>query len=74
MAQINEDLDIEMDRLHEQYGKPLEGDHWGELLAVSRDGRVLLAPTHIELLQKASEIFSPPVFAYKIGEISVGRV
>ena len=28
--------------LYEIYGKPLEAKHWGKLLAVSPDGRILL--------------------------------
>lgn len=59
--------------LYEQYGKPLEQEHWGEFLAVSADGRVLLGRDHLEVAQQALAEFGPGGFLYKVGEIAVGR-
>lgn len=59
--------------LYEQYGKPLEQEHWGEFLAISPDGRVLLGKDHLEVAQQALAEFGPGGFLYKVGEIAVGR-
>ena len=58
----------EADRLYEQYGKPLEAEHWGEYVAIARDGRVVLAPTLLEVMQRATAAFGPGSDVFKIGE------
>jgi hypothetical protein len=64
----------EMDRIYEQYGKPLEAEHWGEFLAVAPDGRTLLAPTRNEAAFAAADRFGPGNYIFKIGPIAVGRI
>ena len=63
----------EADRLYEQYGKPLEAEHWGECVAIARDGRVVLASSLLEVMQQASEAFGPGSDVFKIGERAVGK-
>lgn len=61
------------DNLYEKYGKPLEQKHWGEFLAVSQKGKILLGKNLLELAQKASKTFGPGNFIFKVGEIAVGK-
>lgn len=61
------------DKLYKKYGKPLEGEHWGKFLAVSRKGKTLLGTNLLELAQKASKIFGPGNFIFKVGEIAVWK-
>jgi hypothetical protein len=61
------------DALYERYGKPLEDEHRGEYLAVSRQGRTLLAPTLLEVVERAAETFGPESFIYKVGDKAVGK-
>jgi hypothetical protein len=55
------------DRLYEQYGRPLEAEHWGEYVVITPDGRTLLAPTLAQAVLRASEVFGDGNFAFKIG-------
>lgn len=68
------DEDRDMDRLYEQFGRPLEADHWGEFLVVSADGRTLLAPTLIEAVDQAVERFGPGNTTFRVGEQVVGSI
>lgn len=61
------------DRLYEQYGKPLEREHRGEYLAVSRDGQTLLAPSLLDAVERAADTFGPDNFVFKVGEKAVGK-
>ena len=63
----------EADLLYEQYGKPLEAEHWGEYVAIARDGRVVLAPTLLEVMQQATAALGPGSDVFKIGERVVGK-
>ena len=73
MPKSDQGLLDEADRLYEQYGKPLEAEHWGEYVAIARDGRVVLAPTLLEVMQQASAAFGPGSDVFKIGERAVGK-
>jgi hypothetical protein len=61
------------DMLYEQYGRPLEAEHRGEYVAISPDGRTLLAPTVLEAAQKAVETCGSGSFLFKVGEKAVWR-
>jgi hypothetical protein len=58
----------DLDRLYEQYGKPLEAEHWGEYLAISPDGRTMLAPTDWDALTQSAQAFGPGNLIFKVGE------
>ena len=64
----------EADRLYEQYGKLLEEEHWGEFVAISKDGRTLLGPTVRDVLREAEEAFGPGNYMFKLGPRAVGRL
>lgn len=61
------------DKLYEKYGKPLEQEHWGEFLAVSQKGKIILGDNLYEVIRKASDAFGPENFVYKVGDIAVGK-
>ena len=60
-------------QLYERYGKPLEGEHRGEYLAISPEGQTLLGPTLLEVVQKAGTAFGAGNFVFKVGEKTVGK-
>ena len=64
----------EAERLYERYGQPLETELWGQYVAISRDGRLVTAPTPLEIIDKATEALGPDHFVFKIGERSVGKI
>lgn len=44
-----------------------------EYLAVSPEGKTLLAPTLLDALEEAMETFGPGNFIFKVGEKAVGK-
>jgi hypothetical protein len=56
------------DALYEQYGKPFEAEHWGEYVAIAKDGRTVLAPTVLEAMDEAEERLGRGVVLFKVGE------
>lgn len=69
-----QELAFEGKRLYETYGKPLEAEHWGKFVAVSRDGRTLVGETAYEVLDRAADAFGPENFVFKVGEIALGKI
>ncbi|MEJ7655119.1 MAG: hypothetical protein WKH64_18180 [Chloroflexia bacterium] len=67
-------LTEEADRLYEQYGKPLEEDHFGEFVAITRDGRTMLGADNHDLTRAAKESFGPGNFIFKVGPRVVGKL
>lgn len=61
------------EKLYQEYGKPLEGSHWGEFLAVSQDGKIVLGRDLLKVTQKAVSLFGPGNFLFKVGDIAVGK-
>jgi hypothetical protein len=68
MAKSDRDGLREMDEIYEKYGKPFEAEHWGEYIAITRDGRTVLAPTDLEAAKLAKETLGLGVFLFKVGE------
>ena len=62
-----QELFEESERLYEQYGKPLEAEHWGEYVAISRDGRMLLGASADEVGRAANDTFGPGNFIFQVG-------
>jgi hypothetical protein len=65
----------EADRqLYERFGKPLEGDHLGEYVAIAPDGRTILGSRAADVLQRAVETFGSGNFAIsQVGHTTLGR-
>lgn len=61
------------DALYEQYGKPLEKTHWGRYVAISQDGKTVIADSIFDLMQQAKTKLGPGNFIFKIGERAVGK-
>ena len=67
------DLEQQADNLYERYGKALESDHWGSFVAISADGRTVIAKTLLEVAQQAEASLGRGVFVFRIGERLVGN-
>jgi hypothetical protein len=74
MSMADADTDEQADRLYEQYGKPLEVDHWGKFIAIAPDGRTVMGASMLEAAQAAQATLGPGVFLFKIGPRVVGRL
>ncbi len=64
----------EFDKLYEKHAKPLEAEHYGEYVAIARDGRILLAETLLEATRRARTEFDVESFISKIGPRVVGKI
>ena len=64
----------ELRGLYERYGRPLEGDHWGEFIAISPRGDWLTGTDLLEVGREAAERFGNGNYVCKIGEIAVGKI
>ncbi len=73
MTTRNETQLAEMDRLYEQFGAPLEAEHYGSYVAITEDGRTLLGDSLGETAHRAASEFGPGSFLFKVGERSAGR-
>lgn len=58
--------------LYEQYGKPLEAEHEGEYVAVSKSGGTVLGKSLKEVVTNALKQFGKGNFVFKIGSRAVG--
>ena len=61
------------DALYERYGKPLEKTQRGRYVAISKEGKTLIADTVFALMQEAKTRLGPGNFIFKIGERAVGQ-
>ena len=73
MSASDQQLMEQAESLYEQYGRPLEEEHWGEYVAISPDGRFALGISHLEALDKALADFGPGSFLFKVGDKAVGK-
>ena len=73
MAGSNKQLMEQAASLYEQYGRPLEEEHWGEYVAIFPDGRFALGTSHLEALDKALAQFGQGSFLFKVGDRVVGK-
>ena len=62
------------ERLYEQYGKPLEAEHWGKYLAVHPDGRTVLTDDYETLKERSLAELGMGVYAFKIGPRAIHRM
>ena len=61
------------DTLYERFGRPLEAQHRGEYVAISPEGKTLLGPSVLDVLQRAKAAFGPGNFIFKVGDKAVGK-
>jgi hypothetical protein len=62
------------DALYERYGKPLEKTQWGRYVAISQDGKTVIADSVFDLMQQATTTLGPGNFIFKIGKRAVGKL
>ncbi len=67
------DLLRQSDQLYALYVKPLEQEHTGAYVAVAPDGRLVLAATLPDVLEKAEQVLPPGNFLFKVGDIAVDK-
>lgn len=72
MVGAEQDRRIEADRLYERYGRPLEAEHWGEFVAISREGGVVLGPSVLDVMHRAKAELGRGNYVFKVGERVVG--
>lgn len=53
------------DNLYEKYGEPLETGHYGEYVAISREGKIVLGPTLLDVVDKARDIMGQAILSSK---------
>ena len=61
------------DQLYEQYGKPLEAEHWGKYLAVHPDGQYVLDADREAAHNRALDELGKGYFLFKVGPKAVIR-
>lgn len=59
------------DNLYKKFGKPLESKHWGEYIAISKEGKFVLSPDLKDVFEKSLDILGPGSFVFKVGEKAV---
>jgi hypothetical protein len=74
MASAEQERARQADQLYEQYGKPLEAEHWGEFIAITTAGRTVIGPTLREVTERAEAELGLGVFVFKIGPRAVGKI
>jgi hypothetical protein len=61
-------LAVQAAALYERFGKPLEVEHLGEYVAISRDGNTVLAPTLPAALSEGAARLGRGNFVFKVGD------
>lgn len=59
------------DNLYKKYGQPLEDQHWGEYIAISEAGKIVLGNDLIKVMKKSLAEFGPGSHVFKVGEKAV---
>ncbi len=73
MSKSNSELMKKSEQLYDQYGKPLEQDHWGEYVAVFPDGRTVVGTDLMDVSDQALAQYGKGSFVFKVGEKAVGK-
>lgn len=63
----------EGDRLYERYARHLEGEHWGEYVAIAENGQTVFGPSEYAVAQEAIARFGRGSRLFRIGERVLGR-
>ena len=57
--------------LYERYVRPLEQRHKGRYVAVSEEGKIVLAASLFEVMEKADGELPPGSYLFKVGDIAI---
>ncbi len=63
-----------LNRIYEQYVKPVEQDHPDEYVLVKPDGEMIFAPSMLDLVKKAHQVAHPDNCLFKVGEIAAAKI
>ncbi len=63
----DDEIKRQADELYERFARPLESEYVGQFVAISPDGRTVIAPTAHEAADKAVEAFGPGSFLFRVG-------
>ena len=55
------------EELYARYGKPLEAEHAGEFIAISTQGKVVLAPTLQQVLDLSLQQLGKGSYVFRLG-------
>ena len=69
-----DDAGARLDRVYEQYVKPVEQDHLGEYVLVTPTGDMYFAQTQSELIMKTVHITTGDNCLFKVGEIAATKI
>ena len=64
--------DETFEELYKRYGRPLEGGHHGEYVAISLMGQTVLGKTLVDVSQRALAELGPGSLVFKVGDASTG--
>lgn len=73
-ARSNEEIWDDVDVFYARYGKPLESEHWGKVVAIAPDGRTLLGTDVSQVEDEACDTLGDCFILFKVGLMSVGRI
>ena len=74
MTLTNKEAVKQGDELYERYGKPLEAEHWGKVVAIAPDGSTLLGTNVEDVEFKACDTLGDSFALFKVGRMAVGRI
>lgn len=74
MRTTSDEMDSAYDEVYERHAQRLEADHWGEFVAMTRDGRFEIGTDMDEVVHRAIRSLGPGLFLYKVGSRAVGRI
>ena len=63
-----------LDRVYEQYVKPVEQEHLGEYVLVTPAGEMIFAPSQSELVRRTEHIRGTDNCLFKVGEIAAAKI
>ena len=69
-----DDAGARLDRVYEQYVKPVEQDHLGEYALVTSAGETYFASTQSELIRKTRHVTTGDNCLFKVGEIAATKI
>jgi len=68
-----DELNTEGEQLYDHYAKPLEAEHAGKFIAVSREGKTVIGDTILEVAKRAGQELGHGNFVFRLGPRSIGR-
>lgn len=57
--------------MYQKYGAPLEKNHWGEFVAISKDGKTVFGDNLIRVMKKSLSELGSGSHVFKVGEKAV---